>query len=170
MSETLRHIHTDITDRLRQMDPPPAWVRKVTVDVPAAIVNNEKTAFPQSYVELWTSMILEQPGFPPMAGVATETDIVSLEDVEDGSEEKTFSLTIYYFSHYELGDATLTSDAFYDPGRAYHEDEEMVDFPKWVLYPDPYEDAYAEQATTVAENASGPEVGDADGEENSRAQ
>lgn len=163
MTEDFRHIHTDIAGRLQQMDPPPVWVRHITTQVPRNIVINERTSLPESYVELWTSLLLERPGFPPMAGVATQTQVP--EDEEEECE-----LTLYYFTHYELGDATLTSDVFYDPGRVYHEDEEMVDFPEWVLYSDSSEETDAEQETTMAADPSGSTGGEGHGQEDTRAQ
>jgi hypothetical protein len=102
----------------------PAWIRKVRVEMPTRVINRELDARPSSAVELWTSIIVEGPGFPPIAGVAAE---VHLEDPE--AEYNDVSLWYYTFS--EVSGPKVYSEAFQD-GRRYHEAEELVDFPDWV--------------------------------------
>jgi len=120
-----RHIHTGQLIVLREKTYAPNWIRRTTVDFVADIARSEVDSFDNSYVDMCTSIIVERPGTPPIAGVACET-------VFPQDEDETTRVTLYYYSWPEIKGDTLHLEMA-RPNNTYHADEQIVDFPEWLV-------------------------------------
>lgn len=120
------YTHTANRARLFATQPQgPAWIRKTRVEMPAEVVQEELDAPGDAAVDLWTSLVIESPGFPAIAGVAAE---VIIEDEAATHHD----VVVYYYTYAELATLRIFSTAYTDT-RRYHEHEEEVTLPPWLM-------------------------------------
>jgi hypothetical protein len=123
---TRRWVHETNATVLQNKEGRLDWIRKTTFTVPRLYFDQEGDGFPAGFVELLVTLFVEQPGCPPIMGVACE--------VEVEEEEKELLHTVWYYNANEFY-ADFAGEV-HRPAGKLHEAETCEEPPEWVWPPD----------------------------------
>ena len=104
------------------------WIRKTTFTVPRLYFDKEGDGFADGFVELLVNLFVEQPGCPPIMGIACEIE------VEDASEVDELLHTVWYYNANEFY-ADFEGEV-HTPAGKLHKDETCEAPPEWVWPPE----------------------------------
>jgi hypothetical protein len=104
------------------------WIRKTTFTAPRLYFDQEGDGDPTGFVELLVTLFVEQPGFPPIMGVACEVE------VEAADVAKELLHTVWYYNANEFY-ADFAGEVP-SPATKLHVGEVCEEPPAWVWPPD----------------------------------